>query len=202
MHLPPNNLDSSLHSVRVFAEGLREEVISIFLLGYDAFNGCRTLFYQNSVPAIWAPYACVLVVDLYFLLTASALISRTSTSFVFYFASATFFIVRSRVRPTLVLGIYVPPAKVCPHLLHFHIPVPILFTFGRAHLVHTCGARMRSSRSATSFLSFLPYLGPNLPADLEILPFLVNFFAIVINSFKSRCSVSLDPNTGAFNIYT
>jgi hypothetical protein len=31
---------------------------------------------------------------------------------------------------------------------------------------------------------------------------LVNFFAIVINSFKSRCSVSLDPNTGAFNIYT
>lgn len=180
MHLPAIYLDSSLQSVRVFAEGLREEVINIFLLGIDAFNGCRTLFYQNSVSAVRAPYACILVVDFHFLFTASALISHTTTSSRFYFASATFFIVRSRVRPTLVLGIYVPPAKVCPHLLHFQIPVPILFTVGRAHFVHTCGARMRSSRSATSFLSFLPYLGPNLPADLEILPFLVNFFAIVI----------------------
>jgi hypothetical protein len=105
MHLPTVNLDSSLQSVRVFAEGLREEVINIFLLGNDAFNGCRALFYQNSVSAVRAPYTGVLVVNFHFLFTASAFISHTPTSLRFYFASATFFIVRSRVRPTLVLGI-------------------------------------------------------------------------------------------------
>jgi hypothetical protein len=105
MHLLTVNLDSNLQSVRVFAEGLREEVINIFLLGNDAFNGCRALFYQNSVSAVGAPYACVLVVNLNFLFASSALISHTPTSSRIYFASAIFFIVRSRVRPTLVLGI-------------------------------------------------------------------------------------------------
>jgi hypothetical protein len=107
MHLLPVNLDSNLQSVRVFAEGLREEVINIFLLGNDAFNGRRALFYQNSVSTVGAPYTCVLVVYLDFLFAPGALISHTPTSLRIYFAfaSARFFIVRNKVRPTLVLGI-------------------------------------------------------------------------------------------------
>jgi hypothetical protein len=77
---------------------------------------------------------------------------------------------RVTVFPIDVLGRYVPPAKVCPHFLHFQIPVPMRRTDGNPHCVHVCASRIFSSMSATRFLMFLPYRTPNLPADLVFQP--------------------------------
>jgi hypothetical protein len=57
----------------------QEEELKYSLLSLNAFNSCRTLFYQDSVSAVRAPYACVLVVNFHFLFTASALISHTTS---------------------------------------------------------------------------------------------------------------------------
>jgi hypothetical protein len=141
------------------------------LLGRNPLDLHRSFLHKDTVPAVWAPDTAVFIVDLNRLLAVDASVAhQTSIAASRALCSIARFTDRETVFPIDVVGRYVPPANVCPHFLHFQIPVPMRRTDGNPHWVHLCFSCIFSSISATRFLTFLPYRTPNLPADLVFHP--------------------------------
>lgn len=148
----------------------------------------RSFLHKDAVPAVWAPDTAVFIVDLNRLFAVDAPVAhQTSIAASRALCSIARFTDLETVFPIDVLGRYVPPANVCPHFLHFQIPVPMRRTDENPHWVHLCFSCIFSSISATRFLMFLPYRTPNLPADLVFHPLVC--FTIYSDLRKSDWSV-------------
>ena len=70
-----------------------------------------------------------------------------------------------------VIGWYVPPANLYPHLRHSQIPVPLRATDSMSHFGQRCSAREIFSISFTRLRTNLPYLQPKRPELPVTFPF-------------------------------
>jgi hypothetical protein len=140
------------------------------LPGFQFLDRRAPFLEQDPVTTVGAPD---INIDLDFLLAPCTLVGTCHKRITGYFliSSTVRSIARWAIFMVGVIGWYVPPANLYPHLRHSQMPVPTRLTDCMSHLGQLWRAREIFSISVTRFRTNLPYRQPNRPALPVTFPF-------------------------------